>query len=95
MTLDNKTIRPKLDEYQRILEATNRRTKMTTIAAGRAMAHVDALEVPRVELWTFAGLDAARHLYESQGFALVEEQEGARWGRVVREQRFVRQMAKG
>lgn len=62
---------------------------------GQAMAHVDALEVPRVELWTFAGLDAARHLYESQGFALVEEQEGARWGRVVREQRFVREMAKG
>jgi GNAT superfamily N-acetyltransferase len=43
---------------------------------------------PRVFLWTFAGLDAARHLYESQGFALAESRRGAMWGTEVTEQRF-------
>ena len=44
---------------------------------------------PRIYLWTFAGLDAARHIYEQNGFTLAEEQRGARWGREVNEQRFV------
>lgn len=43
---------------------------------------------PTVQLWTFEGLDAARRLYDSAGFRLVQEQAGSRWGRVVREQRF-------
>ena len=45
---------------------------------------------PSVYLWTFAGLDAARRLYEARGFALVEETEAATWGASVREQRFLR-----
>ena len=43
---------------------------------------------PRVCLWTFAGLDPARHLYEKFGFKLREELEGDQWGRTVAEQRF-------
>ena len=43
---------------------------------------------PRVTLWTFAGLDAARHLYERSGFRLVEERRGTQWGTEVVEQRF-------
>ena len=42
----------------------------------------------RVELWTFAGLDAARRLYEQAGFRLAEERRGAQWGVEVTEQRF-------
>lgn len=42
------------------------------------------------QLWTFKGLDAARKLYESAGFALAEEWSGDQWGRVLTEQRFVR-----
>ncbi len=42
----------------------------------------------RVYLWTFAGLDEARHLYEKFGFNLCEQQEGTRWGKRVLEQRF-------
>ena len=42
----------------------------------------------RVYLWTFAGLNAARHLYEKSGFKLVHQQRGAQWGAEVDEQRF-------
>jgi GNAT superfamily N-acetyltransferase len=42
----------------------------------------------RVFLWTFEGLHAARHLYEKNGFQLVEQQKGQQWGIVVKEQRF-------
>lgn len=43
---------------------------------------------PRVFLWTFQGLAAARHLYEKCGFALCEEHDVAQWGRRIREQKF-------
>ncbi len=39
-------------------------------------------------LWTFKGLDAARHLYEKAGFKLNIEQRGVQWGREVTEQYF-------
>ncbi|RSF03766.1 bifunctional helix-turn-helix transcriptional regulator/GNAT family N-acetyltransferase [Achromobacter aegrifaciens] len=55
----------------------------------RAMAFVDA-HYDETYLWTFKGLDAARHLYEAAGFTLAEESEGRQWGSVVVEQRFVR-----
>ncbi len=42
----------------------------------------------RVWLTTFVGLDAARHLYEQEGFRLLEEKEDAHWGKTVREQTF-------
>jgi GNAT superfamily N-acetyltransferase len=42
----------------------------------------------KIYLWTFEGLNAARHLYERSGFKLVEERRGTRWGTEVTEQRF-------
>ncbi len=42
----------------------------------------------RVWLTTFAGLDAARHIYEKEGFHLLEEREDAHWGKTVPEQTF-------
>jgi len=42
----------------------------------------------RVYLWTFEGLNAARHLYDKKGFKLVEENRGIQWGTEVNEQRF-------
>ena len=42
----------------------------------------------KVYLWTFSGLDPARHLYEKFGFRLCEEHEGKQWGRTVTEQKF-------
>lgn len=43
---------------------------------------------PRVFLWTFEGLTAARRLYEKCGFGLCEEHDVAQWGRRIREQKF-------
>jgi GNAT superfamily N-acetyltransferase len=42
----------------------------------------------RVYLWTFEGLNPARHLYEKNGFRLVEQHKGSQWGREVNEQQF-------
>jgi GNAT superfamily N-acetyltransferase len=39
-------------------------------------------------LTTFAGLDAARHLYEKFGFRLVSEHADSTWGQPLLEQRF-------
>ncbi len=53
-----------------------------------AIAFCREKQYDRVFLWTFKGLDAARHLYESLGFKLIRQQEGAQWGSAVSEQRF-------
>lgn len=60
-----------------------------------AMAFCDAQGFASTQLWTFQGLDAARRLYESCGFALKEEWPGAQWGKQMVEQRFERRAAVG
>jgi len=56
-----------------------------------AMEHCIAQGFRRVYLWTFEGLEVARHLYEKHGFRLVHQQAGNQWGKQVNEQRFERQ----
>ena len=53
-----------------------------------AVAHCRTMEYPSIYLWTFEGLDAAKHLYEKVGFTLVEQARGTHWGVEVNEQRF-------
>ncbi len=55
---------------------------------GAAMEFCRKRDYQRVHLWTFAGLDAARHLYEKFGFRLALQQRGAQWGKEVDEQHF-------
>ncbi|MEH6632906.1 MAG: helix-turn-helix domain-containing GNAT family N-acetyltransferase [Halopseudomonas aestusnigri] len=55
-----------------------------------AIKFCDASGFEEIHLWTFKGLDAARKLYESSGFDLVDEHPGDQWGKQVLEQKFVR-----
>lgn len=50
-------------------------------------------EYARVFLWTFQGLEPARHLYEKFGFRLAEQIQGEQWGKRVLEQRYVLALA--
>jgi ribosomal protein S18 acetylase RimI-like enzyme len=53
-----------------------------------SMAFVVERKFSRCYLTTFAGLDAARRLYERAGFRLVSETRAATWGTLVTEQQF-------
>ncbi|MEM7215727.1 MAG: GNAT family N-acetyltransferase [Pseudomonadota bacterium] len=59
----------------------------------KSLQFCDDRSFDKVILWTFEGLDAARSLYEKNGFQLVEEWQGDQWGTVVSEQRFERDRA--
>lgn len=56
----------------------------------KALEFVETCGYRKTFLWTFAGLHAARHLYESHRFRLVQESPGNQWGTWVTEQRFER-----
>ena len=57
---------------------------------GRAVSFCDDRGYDRIWLTTFAGLDAARSLYERHGFVLTGETETDEWSGDVREQIFER-----
>lgn len=61
---------------------------------GRAIDFCDQRGYERIWLTTFAGLDAARSLYERHGFVLSGETEIDQWSGNVREQVFERAMPK-
>lgn len=73
-----------------ILDDGVRRAGMGRRLLDHAMNFCDQYRFAATQLWTFRGLEAARHLYESSGFELVEEYHGKQWGEEVVEQRFVR-----
>jgi hypothetical protein len=52
------------------------------------MDHLRRHDFASCYLTTFAGLDAARRLYEQAGFTLTHEEEADSWGTKVREQLF-------
>lgn len=54
-----------------------------------AMGFIREAGFERAWLTTFAGLDAARHLYEQNGFRLDREDLDTTWGTPLTEQRFV------
>lgn len=57
---------------------------------GRAVGFCDERGYERIWLTTFAGLDAARSLYERFGFTFAGETETDQWSGDVREQIFER-----
>jgi GNAT superfamily N-acetyltransferase len=54
----------------------------------RAIDFCKSKRYKTIYLWTFEGLDAARHLYEKAGFKLIKQQSGVQWGTEVTEQYF-------
>ncbi|OWY26980.1 bifunctional helix-turn-helix transcriptional regulator/GNAT family N-acetyltransferase [Herbaspirillum robiniae] len=72
-----------------IVDDSLRGTGVGRVLLQKAMDFVDGHGFATY-LWTFQGLQAARHLYESAGFTLAEEAPGEQWGSRVVEQRFVR-----
>jgi GNAT superfamily N-acetyltransferase len=54
----------------------------------RAVAFCKQRHFPRVYLWTFKGLEAARVLYEREHFLLCEEHVVDQWGQSITEQMF-------
>ena len=65
-----------------------RSTGVGTLLVQKAMEFCQTSGYKRVYLWTFEGLDAARHLYEQAGFRLQKENVGEQWGTKVKEQCF-------
>ena len=59
-----------------------------------ALAFCRQRKYRRIFLWTFQGLESARHLYEKFGFQLAEQVEGEQWGKRVLEQRYVLDLAR-
>ncbi|MEI2296621.1 bifunctional helix-turn-helix transcriptional regulator/GNAT family N-acetyltransferase [Ensifer sp. MJa1] len=56
------------------------------------MRHARLLGYRRMVLWTNAGLDAARHIYEKAGFALIEEEQHHSFGKDLTGQTFARDL---
>jgi GNAT superfamily N-acetyltransferase len=54
----------------------------------RAVQFCRDKKYPKIFLWTFEGLDAARRLYEHHNFRLCETHEVDQWGQHIREQKF-------
>lgn len=53
-----------------------------------AIAFCKRANFSRVYLWTFAGLNTARRLYEECGFTLCQEHSDAQWGNTLTHQMF-------
>ncbi len=73
-----------------IVDGSTRGTGAGKVLLRTALEFADAGGFGETHLWTFSGLSAARHLYQTHGFELAEERPGDQWGTEVLEQRFVR-----
>ncbi|MGD8656334.1 MAG: GNAT family N-acetyltransferase [Desulfobacterales bacterium] len=54
----------------------------------RAVQFCKDKDFPKIFLWTFEGLNAAKRLYERHGFHLCETHEVHQWGQRIKEQKF-------
>ena len=71
-----------------ILADEAQRQGIGTALMRQAMAFIEERRIVHCWLTTFAGLVAARKLYEKRGFCLTETSTASTWGRELEEQRF-------
>ncbi|WP_085906839.1 bifunctional helix-turn-helix transcriptional regulator/GNAT family N-acetyltransferase [Kiloniella majae] len=77
-----------------IVESHGRPKGLGKALLNHALRFCDERGFKETHLWTFKGLDAARNLYEKNGFVLVDEYSGDQWGKTVMEQKFIRKNSK-
>lgn len=73
-----------------ILDDVARGTGVGQRLLEQAIAFCDEANFKSTHLWTFAGLDRARSIYEKHGFTLAKEWKGNQWGVELVEQQFTR-----
>ena len=73
-----------------ILDGSTRGAGVGRQLLHKALDFCDEAGFAETHLWTFAGLDAARHLYDASGFVLIDEETSIDWGPPVQKQHFVR-----
>lgn len=75
-----------------IIDDATRGTGFGQALMEKALTFCDGYGYQAIHLSTFKGLDAARRLYERNGFVLTGENPGDQWGKEVREQTFRRSL---
>jgi GNAT superfamily N-acetyltransferase len=90
ITIDGEDLSPAAHLRWFIMDDGTRGTGIGARLLSAAVGFCDRSGFAETHLWTFQGLDAARRLYEREGFRLAEERQGRQWGETVLEQRFVR-----
>ena len=89
ITIDGSSEKENISHLRWFLVSDKLRGKGTgNYLMAQAISFCKDVGFEKVYLWTFQGLEPARHLYEKFGFKLVEEHPGAQWGTTVTEQRF-------
>lgn len=78
-----------------IIDDSTRGTGLGRRLLKGALDFCDTAGFAETHLWTFAGLDAARHLYDASGFGLVDEETSTDWGPPVQKQHFIRKGGAG
>lgn len=73
-----------------IIDDAARGTGVGSLMLSSALGHLDRYCEGRCWLTTFGGLEAARHLYEKNGFKLTRSETGTRWGYELTDQEFER-----
>ncbi|TWP46843.1 MarR family transcriptional regulator [Lentzea tibetensis] len=76
-----------------LVEPSARGLGVGTRLVDRCLAHAKEAGYERIELWTVAGLDAARRIYERAGFELVAEEPQELFGLKVVGQSWARALS--
>lgn len=89
ITIDSSIEKPKVAHLRWFIVSDNvKGTGIGNQLMKKAIDFCYQLPLENIYLWTFKGLEPAKHLYQKFGFDLVEEFKGSQWGKTVTEQRF-------
>ncbi|MCK7614239.1 helix-turn-helix domain-containing GNAT family N-acetyltransferase [Roseibium sediminicola] len=91
ITIDGEDLGGKIAHLRWFILSERLRGKgLGKVLLAKALEHCDRHGFDEIHLWTLKGLEAARALYEKNGFVLADEYVGDQWGKAVTEQMFIR-----